>query len=80
MPHGQKPKAKQKLYCNKFNEGFKNGPHLKKIFKKIKQFENDKLHLHKDGEEVHGCQRLEMVVRGSGGKREMSVWICEFCK
>ena len=26
---------KQRLYCNKFNKDFKNGPHQKKIFKKI---------------------------------------------
>ena len=30
MPHGQKYKnIKQKQYCNKFNEDFKNGPHKK---------------------------------------------------
>ena len=28
-----KPKTKQKQYCNKFNNDFKNGPH-QKIFKK----------------------------------------------
>ena len=33
MPWGPKPKnVKQKQYCDKFNEDFKNGPH-KKIFK-----------------------------------------------
>ena len=31
MPPGQKyQNIKQKQYCNKFNEGFKNGPHPKK--------------------------------------------------
>ena len=30
MPHGQKyQNIKQKQYCNKFNEDFKNGPHKK---------------------------------------------------
>ena len=36
IPHGSGPKnqnIKQKQYCNKFNEDFKNGPH-QKIFKK----------------------------------------------
>ena len=28
MPHGPKPQTiKQKQYCNKFNDVFKNGPH-----------------------------------------------------
>ena len=27
---------KQKQYCNKFNKDFKNGPHQKRSFKKIK--------------------------------------------
>ena len=42
IPHASRPKAqniKQKQYCNRFNKGFKNGPHQKKnknkkIFKK----------------------------------------------
>ena len=32
IPHGSGPKLqniKQKQYCNKFNEDFKNGPHQK---------------------------------------------------
>ena len=28
-----KHKKKQKQYCNKFNKGFKNGPHQKVFFK-----------------------------------------------
>ena len=35
MPSGQK-NQKIKIYCNKFNKDFKNGPHQKKILKKIK--------------------------------------------
>ena len=27
MSHSQKTKTKQKQYCNKFNQSFKNGPH-----------------------------------------------------
>ena len=38
IPHALRPKnqnIKQKQYCNKFNQDFKNGPHLKKkILKK----------------------------------------------
>ena len=33
IPHASQPKnqnIKQKQYCNKFNEDFKNGPHPKK--------------------------------------------------
>ena len=30
MTCGQKPKPKQKQYCNKFNKDFKNSPHQKK--------------------------------------------------
>ena len=33
IPHTLRPKTqniKQKQYCNKFNEDFKNGPHQKK--------------------------------------------------
>ena len=33
IPHDSQPKnknIKQKQYCNKFNEDFKNGPHPKK--------------------------------------------------
>ena len=35
IPHALGPKKqniKQKQYCNKFNEDFKNGPHQKKKF------------------------------------------------
>ena len=35
IPHAPWPKnqsIKQKQYCHKFNEDFKNGPHQKKIF------------------------------------------------
>ena len=36
MPCGQKyQNIKQKQYCNKFNEDFKNGSHQKKPLKKI---------------------------------------------
>ena len=38
MPHASQPKnqnTKQKQYCNKFNKGFKNGPHQKNV--KIKK-------------------------------------------
>ena len=41
IPHALRPKSKsmkQKQYCNKFNEDFKNGPHPKK--KKIFVFKN----------------------------------------
>ena len=34
--HASRPKSqniKQKQYCNKFNKGFKNGPHKKRILK-----------------------------------------------
>ena len=37
IPHASQPKnqnIKQKEYCNKFNEDFKNGPHKKKSLKK----------------------------------------------
>ena len=36
IPHAwrQKKKTNQKQYCNKFNTGFKNGPHKKKNLKK----------------------------------------------
>ena len=30
MPLGQESKHQNKPYCNKFNKGFKNGPHWKK--------------------------------------------------
>ena len=38
IPHTSQPKnenIKQKQYCNKFNKYFKNGPHFKKICKKV---------------------------------------------
>ena len=38
IPHASGPKnqnIKQKQYCNKFNKGFKNGPHQKKSLKKF---------------------------------------------
>ena len=31
MPHDQKPKHKQKQYCSKFDEDFKNAPHQENI-------------------------------------------------
>ena len=37
IPHASQPEnqnIKQKEYCNKFNEDFRNGPHKKKSFKK----------------------------------------------
>ena len=40
IPHALLPKhhnIKQKLYCNKFNKDFKNGPHFSLIFKKKKK-------------------------------------------
>ena len=44
IPHTSQPKnqnIKQKQYCNKFNEDFKNGPHQKKkILKKNKNKSN----------------------------------------
>ena len=37
MPHGQKNQnTKQKQYCNKFNKGFKDGPHTHTNLKKKK--------------------------------------------
>ena len=39
IPHAPRPKTqnmKQRQYCNKFNEDFKNGPHQKKSFKKAR--------------------------------------------
>ena len=40
IPHALQPKCqniKQRQYCNKFNEDFKNGPHQKNLLKnKIK--------------------------------------------
>ena len=46
IPRALQPKIqniKQKQYCNKFNEDFKNGPHQKKkkSFKKVKTKQND---------------------------------------
>ena len=38
IPHASWPKnqnIKQKPYCNKFNKDFKNGPHQKKLLKKM---------------------------------------------
>ena len=45
FPHASQPKKetnkqtniKQKQYCNKFDNDFKNGPHQKKILKKTKE-------------------------------------------
>ena len=40
IPHALGPKnqnIKQRQYCNKFNKGFKNGPHLKNLKKKKKE-------------------------------------------
>ena len=36
LPHTLRPKyqnIQQNQYCNKFNKGFKNGPHKKRILK-----------------------------------------------
>ena len=35
-PKEKKKNIKQKQYCNKFNKGFKNGPHQKNLKKKMK--------------------------------------------
>ena len=36
--------VKQKQYCNKFNESFKNGPHQKNFFKKRIVLESCQIH------------------------------------
>ena len=44
IPHASAPKnqnIKQKQYCNKFNKGFKNGPHQKVL----KQINHNKIKL-----------------------------------
>ena len=42
MPLGQESKHKHKPYCNKFNKGFKNGPHWEKKKKTLKKKSKEK--------------------------------------
>ena len=46
MPLGQESKHKHKPYCNKFNKGFKNGPHWEKKKKNFKKEKQRKRRLH----------------------------------
>ena len=50
IPHASWPKKqniKQKQYCNKFNNDFKNGSHQKKILKKKNLLAQWRLYIHK---------------------------------
>ena len=60
IPHASRPKnqnVKQKQYCNKFNEDFKNGPHQKSLKK-----EKFKLPQVANGNFVrwHGSRRINL--------------------
>ena len=61
IPHASWPKnqdIKQKQYCNKFNKDFKNGPHQKKIFKKMKEMRKELFLTEKEESYCHTVKQM----------------------